>query len=71
MLTTFHDWAAPEFSGDAKAQAKTFQSIKDEFIPAPHQAWTAIGRTGFVLEDGILEIQAIAFSPRTDSTARK
>ena len=32
LLTTFHDWSAPEFSGDAKAQAKAFQAIKDEFM---------------------------------------
>ena len=63
MLTTFHDWSAPEFSGDAKAQAKAFQAIKDEFIPEPHPGWTAVGTTGFVIEHGILEMQAIAYSP--------
>jgi enamine deaminase RidA (YjgF/YER057c/UK114 family) len=63
MLTTFHDWSAPEFSGDAKAQAKAFQTVKDEFISEPHPAWTAVGTTGFVKEDGILELQAVAYSP--------
>ena len=63
MLTTFHDWSAPEFSGDAKAQAKAFQAIKDEFIPEPYPGWTAVGTTGFVREDGILEMQAVAYSP--------
>jgi len=63
MLTTFHDWSAPEFTDDAKAQAKAFQTVKDEFISEPHPAWTAVGTTGFVKEDGILELQAVAYSP--------
>jgi enamine deaminase RidA (YjgF/YER057c/UK114 family) len=62
MLTTFHDWSAPEFSGDATTQAKAFQAIKDEFISEPHPAWTAIGTTRLVREGGILEIQAVVYS---------
>jgi enamine deaminase RidA (YjgF/YER057c/UK114 family) len=63
MLTTCHDWSAPEFSGDTKAQEKAFQTVKNEFISEPHPAWTAVGTTGFVKEDGILELQAVAYSP--------
>jgi len=70
MLTTFHDWSAPEFLGDAKAQAMAFQAVKDEIIPAPHPAWTAVETTGFVRDDGILEIQAVAFSPQNEPTVQ-
>jgi enamine deaminase RidA (YjgF/YER057c/UK114 family) len=64
MLTTFHDWSAPEFSGNVQTQAKAFQAVKSEFISEPHPAWTAVGTTGFVREDGIVEMQAVAYSPR-------
>ncbi len=63
LINTFHDWSAPEFHGDPRTQAEAFQSVKDEFIPEPHPAWTAVGISGFVRPEGILEIQIIAFSP--------
>lgn len=63
LINTFHDWSAREFNGDRRAQAEAFKSVKAEFIPAPHPAWTAVGTSGLILPDGILEIQVIAYSP--------
>ncbi len=64
-LTTFHDWAAPEFGGDRQAQATAFQAVKDEFISEPHPSWTAVGTTGLVRNEGILEMEAVVFCPTT------
>ena len=63
MINTFHDWSAPEFGGDRAAQAESFKVVKAEFIPPPHPAWTAVGTSGLVRPEGIMEIQMIAFSP--------
>lgn len=63
MIRTFHDWSAPEFGGDRRAQAEAFKSVKAEFMPEPHAAWTAVGTTGLVRQEGILEIELTAYSP--------
>ena len=67
MLNTFHDWSAPEFAGDRAAQAESFKVVKAEFMPPPHPAWTAVGTSGLVRPEGIMEIQMIAFSPLKSS----
>ena len=37
-----------------------FMSVKDEFIPEPFPAWTAIGITELAVEGAMIEIQIIA-----------
>jgi enamine deaminase RidA (YjgF/YER057c/UK114 family) len=44
--------------------------VKDEFMPAPHPAWTAVGTTGLLAEDGVVEIQMIAYAPRRRPASR-
>lgn len=63
MIHTFHDWSAPEFDGDRRAQAEAFRAVKAEFMPPPHAAWTAVGTTGLIRPEGILEMELVAFSP--------
>ncbi len=60
MLNSFHVWSGPNFDGDASAQLSAFVAVKDEFMPPPHPAWTAVGTTGLAIATGIVEIQAIA-----------
>ena len=60
MLNTFHIWASDNFRGDKNAQLSAFIAVKDEFMPPPHPAWTAVGTTGLALGTGVVEIQAIA-----------
>jgi enamine deaminase RidA (YjgF/YER057c/UK114 family) len=57
---TFHIWASDNFQGDKNAQLGAFIAVKDEFMPPPHPAWTAVGTTGLALDTGVVEIQAIA-----------
>lgn len=60
MINTFHVWTSDNFQGDRNAQLTAFIAVKDEFIPPPHPAWTAVGTTGLALDTGVVEIQMIA-----------
>src|SRR4051812_3327514 len=57
MINSFHDWSAPEFGGDRMAQFEALRSIKDEFMTEPYPAWTAVGTSGMIRSEGIVEIQ--------------
>jgi enamine deaminase RidA (YjgF/YER057c/UK114 family) len=59
MLNTFHVWQTPHFEGDKAAQFAAFGAVKDEFMKAPYPAWTAVGTTALIPDNGIVEIQAI------------
>jgi|SRR5579863_9659093 len=64
MINTFHDWSAPEFHGDRWAQFEAFNAVKEEFMGSnPHPAWTAVGTSGLIRENGIVEVQMIAYAP--------
>jgi enamine deaminase RidA (YjgF/YER057c/UK114 family) len=60
MINTFHVWASGNFEGDRNAQLGAFIEVKDEYIPPPHPAWTAVGTSGLALDTGVVEIQVIA-----------
>ena len=59
MLNTFHVWQGPNFDGDKRAQFEAFGAVKDEFMKPPYPAWTAVGTTALIPDNGIVEIQAI------------
>lgn len=61
MLNTFHLWHGPNFDGDRAAQFAAFEAVKDEFMKPPYPAWTAIGTTSLLPDNGIVEIQVIAY----------
>ena len=60
MINSFLIWTGDNFAGDKQAQLAAFIAVKDEFIPPPHPAWTAVGTTGLALDTGVVEIQLIA-----------
>jgi len=60
MINSFHVWASDNFEGDANAQLGAFVAVKDEFMPPPHPAWTAVGTTGLAIPTGVVEIQMTA-----------
>lgn len=64
MINTFHVWDGPGFKGTRDEQFAAFSKAKDEFMRAPHPAWTAVGTTGLLADDGVVEIQMIAYAPR-------
>lgn len=64
MINTFHVWDGPGLKGTRAEQFAAFSKAKDEFMAAPHPAWTAVGTTGLLADDGVVEIQMIAYAPR-------
>ena len=63
MINNFHVFSGPNFAGTRDEQFEAFNAVKDEFIPPPHPAWTAVGTTGLLADTGIVEIQLIAHIP--------
>ena len=63
MINSFHVWDSPHFQGSRDEHFAAFSAVKDEFMPPPHPAWTAIGTTGLLVESGLVEIQVIAHVP--------
>ncbi|MFC3069040.1 Rid family hydrolase [Phenylobacterium soli] len=64
MINSFHVWEGPNFTGTKAQQFEAFSAVKDEFMPPPHPAWTAVGSTGLIAETGVTEIQMIAYAPQ-------
>lgn len=64
MINSFHVWDGPGFKGTRDEQFAAFSTAKDEFMQAPHPAWTAVGTTGLLADDGVVEIQMIAYAPK-------
>ena len=64
MINSFHVWDGPNFDGGKEQQIQAFGAVKDEFMPMPYPAWTAVGTTGLLAETGVAEIQMIAYAPR-------
>jgi enamine deaminase RidA (YjgF/YER057c/UK114 family) len=64
MINSFHVWSGPNFEGTRDEQFTAFSQVKDEFMPPPHPAWTAVGTTGLLADGGVVEIQMIAYTPR-------
>jgi enamine deaminase RidA (YjgF/YER057c/UK114 family) len=62
-LRTFHVFDSPHFEGDKAAHIKAFMTVKDEFLPEPYSAWTAIGVDELFPDRGLVEIEIIVHAP--------
>lgn len=60
MLQTFHVWDSPLGGGAKMRQFEAFAAVKDEYLKAPYPAWTAVGVTALLPDDGVVEIQVTA-----------
>ena len=67
MINSFHVWDGPGFKGTRAEQFAAFSAVKDEFMSAPYPAWTAVGTTGLLADNGVVEVQMIAYAPRKAS----
>ena len=63
MINSFHLWEGPNFAGTKAEQFQAFEQVKEEFMHGPKPAWTAVGTTGLLPDNGIVEIQMIAAAP--------
>ena len=65
-LRTFHVFDSPFFEGDKRDHINAFRVVKDEFMPAPYPAWTAIGIDELLPDAGLVEIELIAIVPEAE-----
>ena len=64
MINSFHVFDTPHFAGSRGDHFAALAAVKEEFMLAPHPAWTAVGTTALLSDTGIVEIQMIAHAPR-------
>ena len=62
-LTFDHVVEMTSYHVGLREQLAAFVKVKDEFVPAPYPAWTAIGVTELITEGTIIEIRVIARRP--------
>jgi enamine deaminase RidA (YjgF/YER057c/UK114 family) len=60
MINSFHVWQGPDFTGTRDEHFAAFEAVIDEFMKPPYPAWTAVGTTGLLGTNGIVEVQLIA-----------
>jgi enamine deaminase RidA (YjgF/YER057c/UK114 family) len=60
MINSFHVWQGPDFAGTRDEQFQAFEDVIGEFMKPPYPAWTAVGTTGLLGNNGIVEVQLIA-----------
>jgi enamine deaminase RidA (YjgF/YER057c/UK114 family) len=60
MINSFHVWNGPDFAGTRDEQFGAFEDVIGEFMKSPYPAWTAVGTTGLLGTNGIVEVQLIA-----------
>lgn len=63
MINSFHVWEGPDQPAPRWEQINMINAVKSEFIKGPYPAWTAVGTTGLLAPNGIVEIQLIARVP--------
>lgn len=63
MIRSFHVWEGPNFTGTRMEQIEVISRVWREFSQGPRPAWTAVGTTGLLAPDGIVEIELTVHSP--------
>ena len=64
MINSFHVWEGPDFEGTKEQQFALFEEVADTYLKPPYPAWTAVGTTGLLGTNSIVEVQLIAHVPR-------
>jgi enamine deaminase RidA (YjgF/YER057c/UK114 family) len=70
MINTFHVFGSRWFAGSKTEHFDAFRRAKDQVVPAPYPAWTAVGVTELLPERGLVEVQVIAHLPRGAEAGR-
>lgn len=60
MINSFHVWQGPDLNATRDEHFAAFEAVIDEFMKPPYPAWTAVGTTGLLGTNGIVEVQLIA-----------
>jgi enamine deaminase RidA (YjgF/YER057c/UK114 family) len=70
MIHSYHRFSGPGFSGGKWDQFSTFSAVKDEFMPPPHPAWTAVGVAELLPGRGVIEVEMLAYAPLNGKKSR-
>ncbi len=62
-LLTFHVFDHPLVSIGKREQVEALAEVKGEFMPEPHPAWTAVGTTALLPDNGLVEIDLVVYAP--------
>jgi enamine deaminase RidA (YjgF/YER057c/UK114 family) len=60
MINSFHVWEGPNFEGTKDQHFALFEEVADTYLKPPYPAWTAVGTTGLLGTNSIVEVQLIA-----------
>jgi enamine deaminase RidA (YjgF/YER057c/UK114 family) len=63
MINSFHVWQGPDFEGTKSEQFALFEEVAGNYMKSPYPAWTAVGTTGLLGTNGIVEVQLIVRVP--------
>jgi enamine deaminase RidA (YjgF/YER057c/UK114 family) len=64
MINSFHVFGGEGFPGSKREHFEIVSAVRQEFMAdLPHPAWTAVGVTELLPDDGVVEIQLIAHAP--------
>jgi enamine deaminase RidA (YjgF/YER057c/UK114 family) len=69
-LRTFHVFPSKWINIPKTEQILVVSEIKDEFIGEPHPAWTAVGVTELFPDQGLVEIEVVAYAPQKKEKAQ-
>lgn len=64
MINSFHVWEGPNFEGTKDQHFALFEEVADTYLQPPYPAWTAVGTTGLLGTNSIVEVQLIAHVPK-------
>lgn len=68
MIHSFHTFRngndGPE---NKRAQFVAFSAVKDEFMPPPYPAWTAVGVEAILVDGALTEADFVAYAPQRKS----
>jgi enamine deaminase RidA (YjgF/YER057c/UK114 family) len=64
MINSFHVWEGPNFEGTKDQHFALFEEVADSYLKPPYPAWTAVGTTGLLGTNSIVEVQLIAHVPK-------
>jgi enamine deaminase RidA (YjgF/YER057c/UK114 family) len=64
MINSFHVWEGPHFEGTKEQHFTLFEEVADSYLKPPYPAWTAVGTTGLLGTNSIVEVQLIAHVPK-------
>jgi enamine deaminase RidA (YjgF/YER057c/UK114 family) len=64
MVNSFHVWEGPNFTGTRDQQFDAFYEVAGDYFKAPYPAWTAVGTSGLLAEQGVVEVQLVVRLPK-------